>query len=70
MGYYIRVLTPSKRVPCVGSLRTALEQNKLSGVVTVDAGTEADWTQILLSHVDGAGIAVIERRGGPEDASG
>jgi hypothetical protein len=61
MGYYTRVLSPSNRVPSVASLRAALANDKLAGSLTVDAGTEDDWTQILLSHDDGPDIAVIER---------
>ncbi len=61
MGYYIRILSPSECVPSVARLEAALAGDKLAATLTIDEGTEEDWTQILLSHDDGSEIAVIER---------
>jgi hypothetical protein len=61
MGYYIRVLSPSDRVPSVARVRAALARDKLVATLTIEAGTEADWTQLILSHLGGLDIAAIER---------
>jgi hypothetical protein len=42
-------------------MRTALAKEKLAGTLTVEAGTDDDWTQVILAHEDGPEIADIER---------
>jgi hypothetical protein len=54
-------------VSSVAKLRAALAHDKLAGTLIVEAGTEKDWTQILLSHDDGPEIVVIERNATPND---
>ena len=61
MGYYIRVLSPSDHAPSVAKIWAALARAKLAATLTVEAGTEDDWTQLLLSHVGGPDVAAIER---------
>ena len=61
MGYYIRVLTPSDRVPTPGELQATLDGERRRARVTVEAGTPEAWEQIVLSHADGREIASIER---------
>jgi hypothetical protein len=60
MGYYIRVLatdatpiTVDELLPCL-PVRPAVE-------LTVDAGNPAVWSQLVLRHVSGQEIAVIEK---------
>jgi hypothetical protein len=60
MGHYIRVLSPSEKVPFVARIRTALATEGLAGRLTVDSGTAKNWTQISLTHTDGPEIAEIE----------
>jgi hypothetical protein len=61
VGYYIRILSPSEKVPSVARMRTALTKEKLAGTLTVEGGTDDDWTQVVLAHKDGPEIADIER---------
>lgn len=61
VGYYIRILSPSEKVPSVARMRTALTKEKLAGKLTVEAGADDDWTQVILAHKDGPEIADIER---------
>jgi hypothetical protein len=61
MSYYVRVLSLSDGTPPVARLQTALSKNKLAAKLSIDDGTNEDWTQLLLCHEDGSEIAVIER---------
>jgi hypothetical protein len=61
VGYYIRILSPSEKVPSITRIRTALAKEKLAGTLTVESGTDDGWTQVLLAHKDGPEIADIER---------
>jgi hypothetical protein len=61
MGYYIRVLSQADTVPPISRLRASLERAKLAGTLTVVAGTDAAWKQLVLRHEDGPDIALIER---------
>lgn len=61
MGYYIRILTPSEKVPSLAKIRTFLAKAKLAATLSVETGTNDDWTQVLLAHKDGPEIADIER---------
>lgn len=63
MGYYIRILSPSEKVPSVAKIRTALAKENLAGTLAVESGSDDDWTQIILAHKDGPEIARIERNG-------
>ena len=57
MPYYVRVLTPSGEVVPAGALAAELEAANLS----VEAGSDAAWDELLLFHRDGREIAQIER---------
>jgi hypothetical protein len=61
MGYYIRILSPSDRVPSVARLKAALAHDNLAGTLRVESGTDDAWIQVILSHEDGPEIADIER---------
>jgi len=67
VGYYIRILSPSENVPSVVTIRTALTKEGLAGTLTVESGTDEDWTQVTLAHKDGLEIADIERNGAPSN---
>jgi hypothetical protein len=64
--YYIRVLTPSEEVVPAGVLAAELKTANLS----VEAGSDAQWEELLLSHRDGRAIALIERNAVFEDSLG
>ncbi|MEO5690440.1 MAG: hypothetical protein ABIR54_24030 [Burkholderiaceae bacterium] len=57
MPYYIRVLTPSAEIVPAGALAAELKTANLS----VEAGSDTQWEELLLSHRDGRAIAQIER---------
>jgi hypothetical protein len=61
VGYYIRILSPSDKVPSVARIRTALTNKNLAGTLTGDPGSEDNWTQVILAHNGGPEIANIER---------
>jgi len=61
LGYYIRILSPSDKVPSVARMRTALAKENLAGTLTAETGAEDDWNQVILAHKDGPEIAAIER---------
>jgi hypothetical protein len=61
LGYYIRILSPSEKIPSIARIRTALSQENLAGTLTVESGVDDDWTQVILAHKDGPEIADIER---------
>jgi hypothetical protein len=61
VAYYIRILSPSDCIPSIERIRAALSEAQLAGTLTLETGTDADWTQIVLSHDNGPEIAVIER---------
>ncbi len=58
MGYYIRVLAESDRKAPLQEIRTVLGPKF---ELVVEEGDEQDWRQLLLKHVDGPEIALIER---------
>ncbi|SFH17008.1 hypothetical protein SAMN03159447_07030 [Variovorax sp. NFACC27] len=57
MPYYIRVLAVSDRIISASELAHSLKTSTL----TVEAGTDEQWDQLLLAHENGQEIAVIER---------
>lgn len=59
MGYYIRILSTSAECVSLATLRQALAGFKCS--LSVEAGEESEWEQLVLSHADGHEIASIER---------
>lgn len=61
MSYYVRVLSTSADCIQLEELQTALKDSSVKATLSVDGGEPDDWEQILLSHVDGTEIAVIER---------
>lgn len=61
MAYYIRILSPSERVPSIAGIETALSSAKLAATLTVEAGTDDDWTQLVLAHEAGPEVADIGR---------
>jgi hypothetical protein len=54
-------MSPSEQIPSVATMRTAITASSLPGTLRVEAGDEEDWTQLILSHTEGAEIAAIER---------
>jgi hypothetical protein len=64
--YYIRVLTPSEQVVPAGALAAELKSANLC----VEAGSDAQWEELLLSHRDGRAIALIERNPVRDDSLG
>ena len=63
MGYYIRILSPSDRVPSLAKLRSDLSEAELSADLEIESGKQEDWSRLVLSHQNGAEIAHIERNG-------
>jgi hypothetical protein len=61
VGYYVRILSPSEGIPSVAKVKAALSKANLAATLTVEAGTDGNWTQIVLSHKSGPEIADIER---------
>ncbi|HWB13252.1 MAG TPA: hypothetical protein VG826_28760 [Pirellulales bacterium] len=61
MGYYIRILSPSECVPSVARIKAALSEANLAGTLTVEAGGDDNWTELVLAHEGGREIADIER---------
>jgi hypothetical protein len=61
MGYYVRVLSTSSDCIPLSVLQSTIEKNKLRAMLSSDEGAPDDWTQLILSHVDGREIASIER---------
>lgn len=57
MPYYVRVLSPSTSSISGSELSLVLQ----SALLTVQTGSDDQWEQLLLTHGDGRGIAVIER---------
>lgn len=57
MGYYLRVLTPSEKIIPASEIAAAVG----SASLTLEAGIDRDWDQLLLAHRDGREIALIER---------
>ena len=60
MGYYIRLLSPSEIVPEFADLRTAVATMP-DVLLTLEAGDDSEWSQLLLAHDDDTAIASIER---------
>ncbi len=61
MGYYIRVLSPSLRIPSLAKLQEALVRSNWPAKLTLEAGPEEAWERLLLSHADDIEITDIER---------
>src|SRR5262245_29785221 len=61
MGYYVRILTPTERVPSLARLRQHLADMKLAAKLIVESGPDDDWIQLSLTHDDDTPIATIER---------
>lgn len=61
MGYYVRILSPSERVPSIARIKEELAIADLAATLDLDAGSEESWTEFMLSHADGTRIASIER---------
>jgi hypothetical protein len=60
MGYYIRLLSPSESVPDLASLRASVATNPDISL-SLEAGNDSEWSQLLLTHDDDTPIASIER---------
>lgn len=61
MGHYIRILSPSEKIPSIARIKIALAKEKLAATLTVESDDEQKWTQLSLAHKDGNEIANIER---------
>jgi len=70
MGYYVRVFSTSAKCIPLPSLQQALRNDNYKAELTLDAGTEGEWEQLLLRHSDGSEIAAIERNPVEEDSLG
>lgn len=61
MAFYTRILSPVEKVPSISSIASALAKENLAGVLRLESGADADWTQVVVSHKRGPDIADIER---------
>lgn len=61
MGYYIRVLSPSDAAVPHSVLNAELAAEHPNATLTVEDGSEGQWTQLVLRHPDGSEIASVER---------
>ena len=61
MGYYIRILSPTDNCVPYAELQASLVSDTPSATLTIEAGSEANWEQIILSHPNGTEMAVVER---------
>ena len=61
MPYYVRVMSTAADCVPFRNLLAALDATKHHARLTLDGGTEGDWSRILLEHADGTYIALIER---------
>ena len=61
MGYYIRILSPTVRCVSFSEVQALLASEAPSAVLTLEAGTEADWEQLVLAHHNATEIAAVER---------
>jgi hypothetical protein len=55
------VLSPSQKEISVKELQRRLAKAHPTASLTLVAGTETVWEQLVLTHADGLDIAVIER---------
>jgi hypothetical protein len=64
MGYYMRVFSPSTKVPALGELQGFLRKSKLPVELDLEEGTPGKWDNLLLRHQgmssDAGGICIIE----------
>ncbi len=67
MSYYIRVLSPTERVPDLQILQSALKESGVTATLAVEDEGEDGWSQLVLAHADGAEIAIIERNAASSD---
>jgi hypothetical protein len=68
MPYYIRVLAEKAERIHLQRLTKRLRKERLNVTLVVEAGAEEAWDSLLLAHLDGGEIAVIERN--PVESSG
>lgn len=61
MGYYTRVLTRRPDCPSFESLVAALREKWPEMVLSLEDGSQSEWTGLLLAHSDGPEVAAIER---------
>lgn len=61
MGHYIRILSPSEKIPSITLVQSALADKAPKGHLEVEEGSNDDWTRAILSHESGAVVADIER---------
>jgi hypothetical protein len=61
MGYYTRILSPSKQIVSVDKLRNVVKKVSLRVSLAIENGTNENWSALVLSHKSGPEIAVIER---------
>lgn len=61
MGYYIRVLTKSKKIIPAAQLDYHLKNKGVKAKIKIETGSNNSWTKILLTHTKGKKIAIIER---------
>lgn len=64
MPYYIRILSTTERVIPASDVARSLKVSTL----TVGAGTDAQWDELLLAHETGREIALIERNPVTDDS--
>lgn len=57
MSYYLRILTQSDTYVHLNELKEKLLDYSLK----LETGTDERWQQLMLAHLNGSGIAVIER---------
>jgi len=61
MALYVRILSPSEKVPDRSSVSFLLQVARFEGTVTYeDGGDEHAWTQMVFTHADGTPIAWID----------
>ena len=61
MGHYVRILSPAEHVVGADELQSAIAQEQAGERISIKAGSNSAWTELLLAHSNGTPIAVIER---------
>ena len=61
MGYYTRILTPSKAWIPVTDLQAAMVAKKLQVQIEVEAGSPEQWLQLSVKSQRGENIFILER---------
>ena len=61
MPYFIKVISTSDKPIHILGLEQALNIKDLKAEIHLEKGTKEDWNQLLISHLDGKEISVINR---------